>query len=134
MSQPLIEERRVRFSGLSSESFADLERGEKVTFTVVATCTATAEQDMKTEGERLTATMKVDKVSLGIDPKINDEPAPEPSLFDSEPADDPDEPEDDGEGQGDEADNAAADDEGASVSSIGTGFSGGPQFSAGDGE
>ncbi|BDC71048.1 hypothetical protein [Prescottella equi] len=129
MSQPLIEERRVRFSGLSSESFEGIERGAKITFTVVATCTETKEKDMKTEGERLEASMKVDKVSLGIDPKINEDTDAEPSLFDQPPADQSDEPEGDDEDQGDDAD-----DEGASVSSIGTGFSGGPQFSAGDGE
>lgn len=121
MSQPMIEERRVRFSGLSAESFEGLERGEQVTFTVVATCTQTAEQDMKSEGERLTATMKVDKVSRGIDPKINDEEPGEPSLFDSAPADEPDEPEGD-----------ADDDEPSNVTSLG--FSGGPQFSAGGDE
>lgn len=115
--QPMIEERRVRFSGLSAESFADLERGERVTFTVVATCTATAEQDMKSEGERLTATMKVDKVSRGIDPRINDEPAAEPSLFDSASSDE--------DGDPDEGD------DGASVSTLDTGFQG-PAFSAGD--
>ncbi|MFF2049952.1 hypothetical protein ACFVUR_19410, partial [Stenotrophomonas bentonitica] len=77
------------------------------------------EQDMKSEGERLTATMKVDKVSLGIDPKINDEPpaSPEdPNLFDSQPAPD----EDQGDDEGD-------DDEGATVHEFT-----GPSFSAGD--
>ncbi|WP_395705116.1 hypothetical protein [Rhodococcus ruber] len=93
--RPLIEARRVRFSGLSAEAFPDLERGEQVTFTVIATCTATAEQDMKSEGERLTATMKVDKVSFGIDPDIAKEPDAEPNLFDE--AEEDDEPETIGE-------------------------------------
>lgn len=86
--RPLVEARRVRFSGLSAEAFPDLERGEQVTFTVIATCTATAEQDMKSEGERLTATMKVDKVSFGIDPDIGKETDAEPSLFDDGGTDD----------------------------------------------
>lgn len=114
-AQPLIEERRVRFSGLSAEAFDGIERGEKVTFTVVATCTETKEQDMKTEGERLTATMKIDKVSLGIDSKINDEPAPEPNLFDADP-----EPDSDDDPEDDESPSNVVD--------IGQG----PQFSAGD--
>lgn len=130
MSQPMIDSARLQFSGLSAEDFEDVpEIGEQRTYTIIATCQSHTERAMANEGTRKSVNMKVVRVLSGVDKTINDESKDEPSLFDQPPADQSDEPEGDDEDQGDDAD-----DEGASVSSIGTGFSGGPQFSAGDGE
>ncbi|MBM4468188.1 hypothetical protein GS502_01465 [Rhodococcus hoagii] len=124
MSQPMIDSARLQFSGLSAEDFEDVpEIGEQRTYTIIATCQSHTERAMVNEGTRKSVNMKVVRVLSGVDKTINDEQKDEPSLFDQP------EPEGDSEEQGDEAD-----DEGASVSSIGTGFTGGPQFSAGDGE
>lgn len=130
MSQPMIDSARLQFSGLSAEDFEDVpEIGEQRTYTIIATCQSHTERAMANEGTRKSVNMKVVRVLSGVDKSIEEPAADEPSLFDQPPADEPDEPEGDDEDQGDEAD-----DEGASVSSIGTGFSGGPQFSAGEGE
>lgn len=135
MSQPMIDSARLQFSGLSAEDFEVPAIGEERTYTIIAVCQSHNERAMANEGTRKSANMKVVRVLSGVDKTINDEQKDEPSLFDQPPAeDDPDEPEGDDEDQGDEADNASAADGGASVSSIGTGFAGGPQFSAGDGE
>lgn len=128
MSQPMIDSARLQFSGLSSEDFEDVPAiGEERTYTIIAVCQSHNERAMANEGTRKSVNMKVVRVLSGVDNTINDEPEPEPSLFDKPPADEPDEPEDDGEPDPEEG-------EGASVSSIGTGFTGGPQFSAGDDE
>ncbi|NKR72934.1 hypothetical protein GS492_09795 [Rhodococcus hoagii] len=128
MSQPMIDSARLQFSGLSAEDFEDVpEIGEQRTYTIIATCQSHTERAMANEGTRKSVNMKVVRVLSGVDKTINDEQKDEPSLFDQPPADEPDEAED-----GDEPD--PEEDEGASVSSIGTGFSGGPQFSAGDDE
>ncbi|MBM4516409.1 hypothetical protein GS432_08075 [Rhodococcus hoagii] len=129
MSQPMIDSARLQFSGLSAEDFEVPAIGEERTYTIIAVCQSHNERAMANEGTRKSANMKVVRVLSGVDKTINDEQKDEPSLFDQPPADQSDEPEGDDEDQGDDAD-----DEGASVSSIGTGFSGGPQFSAGDGE
>ncbi|MBM4489452.1 hypothetical protein GS500_18095 [Rhodococcus hoagii] len=130
MSQPMIDSARLQFSGLSAEDFEDVpEIGEQRTYTIIATCQSHTERAMANEGTRKSVNMKVVRVLSGVDKSIEEPAADEPSLFDQPPADQSDEPEGDDEDQGDDAD-----DEGASVSSIGTGFSGGPQFSAGDGE
>lgn len=129
MSQPMIDSARLQFSGLSAEDFEVPAIGEERTYTIIAVCQSHNERAMANEGTRKSANMKVVRVLSGVDKTINDEQKDEPSLFDQPPADEPDEPEGDDEGQGDDVD-----DEGASVSSIGTGFTGGPQFSAGDGE
>ncbi|NKU54963.1 hypothetical protein GS881_15555 [Rhodococcus hoagii] len=130
MSQPMIDSARLQFSGLSAEDFEDVpEIGEQRTYTIIATCQSHTERAMANEGTRKSVNMKVVRVLSGVDKSIEEPAADEPSLFDQPPADEPDEPEGDDEDQGDDAD-----DEGASVSSIGTGFRGGPQFSAGDGE
>ncbi|NKV19223.1 hypothetical protein GS913_06505 [Rhodococcus hoagii] len=125
----MIDSARLQFSGLSAEDFEVPAIGEERTYTIIAVCQSHNERAMANEGTRKSANMKVVRVLSGVDKTINDEQKDEPSLFDQPPADEPDEPEGDDEDQGDDAD-----DEGASVSSIGTGFSGGPQFSAGDGE
>lgn len=117
-TKPLIEAARVRFSGLSTESYEEPEIGEQRVYTVVATCTAITEQDMKSEGTRRTSTMKIDKVSAGIDSKIMQSVEPEPSLFD-------------GPSAGPVAADGDADGEPESVGSImsGLAFDGGPAFS-----
>ncbi|MBM4522492.1 hypothetical protein GS462_21675 [Rhodococcus hoagii] len=128
----MIDSARLQFSGLSAEDFEVPAIGEERTYTIIAVCQSHNERAMANEGTRKSANMKVVRVLSGVDKTINDEQKDEPSLFDQPLAGEPDEPgepEADDEGQADEAD-----DEGASVSSIGTGFSGGPQFSAGDGE
>lgn len=78
--KPLIEAARVRFSGLSTESYEEPQIGEQRVYTVLATCTAITEQDMKSEGTRRTSTMKIDKVSEGIDNGIEDGDD-DPDLF-----------------------------------------------------
>lgn len=117
--KPLIEAARVRFSGLSTESYEEPEIGEQRVYTVLATCTAITEQDMKSEGTRRTSTMKIDKVSAGIDTKIEQAAAPEPSLFDGP------------SGGPVAADDGDSDGEPESVGSImsGLAFNGGPAFS-----
>lgn len=135
MSQPMIDSARLQFSGLSAEDFEVPAIGEERTYTIIAVCQSHNERAMANEGTRKSANMKVVRVLSGVDKTINDEQKDEPSLFDQPPADEPDEPEDDGEDQGDEVDNADAIAEyTGNAASIGTGFSGGPQFSAGDGE
>ncbi|WP_343466305.1 hypothetical protein AAI421_17940 [Rhodococcus aetherivorans] len=79
--KPLIEAARVRFSGLSTESYEEPEIGEQRVYTVLATCTAITEQDMKSEGTRRTSTMKIDKVSEGIDSSIDAGAEADPDLF-----------------------------------------------------
>lgn len=127
MSQPMIESARLRLSGLSPQTFDDPPKvGEQRTYTITATCTSRKEEEMKSEGKRWVHSMRLDQITEGVsDPEPKEKP--EPSLFDQPPAHEPDEPE-----EGREPD--PEEDEGASVSSIGSGFSGGPQFSAGDGE
>ncbi|MBM4592256.1 hypothetical protein LRM64_10140 [Prescottella equi] len=128
MSQPLIDSARLKFSGISQEDFEDIPAiGETRTFTIRAQCTKHIEEQMANEGIRKVANMRISKIVSGVDKSIEDKEGDEPSLFDTDPADEPDEPEDDREQDAEE-------DEGASVSSIGTGFTGGPQFSAGDDE
>jgi len=129
MSQPLIEEGRFRFGGLSAESFDLLDTGEQVTLTIRARVKKVIKEEQANEGDRHVMVLGVEKVLRGVDKTINDEEQPEPSLFDSEPADEPNEPEDEGEPDPEESNG-----EGASVSSIGTGFTGGPTFSAGGDE
>ncbi|NKV45443.1 hypothetical protein GS926_14940 [Rhodococcus hoagii] len=129
MSQPMIDSARLQFSGLSAEDFEVPAIGEERTYTIIAVCQSHNERAMANEGTRKSANMKVVRVLSGVDKTINDEQKDEPSLFDQPPAEESDAPEGD-----DEPDPEATDDEGASVSSIGTGFTGGPQFSAGDGE
>lgn len=119
MSQPLIDSARLQFSGLSAEDFDDVpEIGEQRTYTIIATCQSHTERAMANEGTRKSVNMKVVRVLSGVDHSIGDEPEPEPSLFDGDPSDDGDEDQADGEG--------------ATVSTLDTGFEGGPQFSAGD--
>ncbi|NKS64614.1 hypothetical protein GS966_20140 [Rhodococcus hoagii] len=124
MSQPLIEEAHVKFAGSSSELFELEEVDTEVVFTVKGTIKGDS-REKQVHGVRRTMTVSITKVIQGVSKKIL-ETDEEPSLFDEASADESDEdarPELPGD-----------DDEGASVSSIGTGFSGGPQFSAGDGE
>lgn len=117
MSQPLIDSARLQFSGLSAEDFDDVpEIGEQRTYTIIATCQSHTERAMANEDTRKSVNMKVVRVLSGVDRSIEDETDTEPSLFDSTPGD---------EGQDD-------DDEGATVSTLDTGFDGGPTFSAGD--
>ncbi|MDV6273951.1 hypothetical protein R3Q06_10620 [Rhodococcus erythropolis] len=80
--QPLVEEARVKFTGLSSEYFDLPASGEQRTYTVLATRTDKHEKRMATEGDRVTVTMKIDKVVEGVSEKIH-ETDEEPSLFDS---------------------------------------------------
>ncbi len=117
--KPLVEAARVRFSGLSAESYEEPQIGDQRVYTVLATCTAITEQDMKSEGTRRTATMKVDRIMEGVDHSIEDEAKPEPTLFDG-PSDGPVAADDDGEPE--------------SVGSImsGLAFDGGPAFSGAD--
>lgn len=135
MSQPMIDSARLQFSGLSAEDFEDVpEIGEQRTYTIIATCQSHTERAMANEGTRKSVNMKVVRVLSGVDKAINDEQKDEPSLFDSAPADESDEPEDDRDVDAELADGQHDDEPVGTVSSIGTGFSGGPSFSAGDDE
>ncbi|WP_326600549.1 DUF7171 family protein [Rhodococcus sp. PD04] len=97
MTKPLIEASRVRFSGLSTEAFEEPPIGDTRVFTVRATCTAITEQDMKSEGTRRTATMKIVEVREGVDPKIGEDDDAEPQLDFSDPEPASSEPESIGE-------------------------------------
>lgn len=84
--QPLIDSARLQFSGLSAEDFEDIpEIGEQRTYTILATCQAHNERAMANEGTRKSVNMKVVRVLSGVTEKINESPADDPSLFDSEP-------------------------------------------------
>lgn len=131
--QPLIEEARVKFTGLSSESFEMPDIGETRTFTVKATCTDQLRKDMKSEGERVSVTMKIDKVVEGVSQKINEDSA-EPSLFDTpEGSDDTESDESDTDsGDPDTESEGEETDSGDSETPSNVKAFTGPQFSAGE--
>ncbi|OOL29697.1 hypothetical protein GQ85_24345 [Rhodococcus rhodochrous] len=116
--KPLIEAARLRFSGTSTEAYEEPQIGEQRVYTVLATCTALTEQDMKSEGTRRTSTMKIDKVSEGINQKIADEAKPDPDLFSIGSVDGP----------------TAAGSEPERIGDVisGIAFDGGPSFSGGN--
>ncbi|PTR42055.1 hypothetical protein C8K38_111224 [Rhodococcus sp. OK611] len=116
MSQPLIDSARLQFSGLSAEDFEDVpEIGEERVYTIRARCQSHTEREMANEGTRKSVNMKVTRVLSGVANEIDDEPEPEPSLFDSD-------------------DTSSVDAEPESIGSILGGAEAfqGPTFSAGD--
>jgi hypothetical protein len=117
-ANPMIEEGRIKFAGLSSESFELPDIGDEVTYTVRGRVTSHLEREMADEGQRVTATVKVIRVVEGISKRVNDPEDGQGSLIDGEgKVADPDE-EQESEG---EAEN---------VTSISKAT--GPQFSGGD--
>lgn len=117
MSQPMIEEGRFRFGGLSAESFDLLDTGDVVTLTLRARVKKVIKEEQANEGNRHVMVLSVERVLTGVDKSIEDEADSEPSLFDSTPADEDADPDEGGDD--------------ATVSTLDTGFQG-PMFSAGD--
>ncbi|ROZ49364.1 hypothetical protein EEB13_05415 [Rhodococcus sp. WS3] len=94
-AQPLIDSARLKFSGISSEDFEDIpDIGETRTFTITAQCTKHIEEQMANEGTRKIANMKIEKILIGVDKRINEEAPVEPNLFDSPVEPDPEGDED----------------------------------------
>lgn len=122
-AKPLIEAARVRFSGLSTEAFEEPQIGETRTYTVLASCTAITEQDMKSEGTRRTSTMKIVEVREGVDHSIGEEAGPEPMLDFG-----------DGPEAADDVDEDGDDSEPVRMGDVisGIAFTGGPAFSGGN--
>lgn len=95
-ANPMIEEGRIKFAGLSNEAFELPAIGEEVTYTVRGRVTSHLEQDMANEGTRVSATIKLLRVVEGISEKVRDESADQPSMFD-QPAGEDEEGDPDGE-------------------------------------
>ena len=119
-TKPMIEEGRIKFAGLSNESFELPEIGDEVTYTVRGRCASHLEQDMANEGTRVSATIKLLRVVEGVSKKVNDDEDGQPSMFD-EPVEDEggDDDQDDSEGEDD------PDAENEPVGFVGPSFSGG---------
>ncbi|WP_058037066.1 hypothetical protein [Rhodococcus sp. KB6] len=89
-AQPLIEEARVKFTGLSAESFEEKEIGTKVTFTIAGTVSGHSQSQQSHEGMRRVQTIKVDRVLTGVDHAIDDVEEEQPSLYDTPSESEPD--------------------------------------------
>lgn len=111
-SQPQIEEGRIRFSGLSSESFELSNVGDTIVLTIRGRVKKVIEEEQASEGTRHVMNLSIEKVLTGVNSKIN-EGANEPTLFD-QPENEGEAPEPEDAPALDEPNTTDADDENAS--------------------